>query len=82
MQDTLSDVANICNMIQEVLDEMQPLIARDGGRIELVRYHVGIVEVSLHGACVSCPMSLFTLKLGLEEQLQKRMPFIKEVKAI
>lgn len=73
--------AEICTQIQSVLDEMQPMIARDGGKISFLSYKDGVVEVELYGACVHCPMSLFTLKLGLEEQLKERLPMIKEVVA-
>lgn len=71
----------IIMQIKAVLEEAQPFIARDGGRIDFVSYQDGIVEVSLHGACQACPMSLITLKWGLEEQIRARVPEIKEVRA-
>jgi Fe-S cluster biogenesis protein NfuA len=65
--------------IQEVLDEIRPLVLRDGGNIHLVRCIDGIVEVRLEGACITCPLSHYTLKIGILQQLKKRMPEIKDV---
>jgi Fe-S cluster biogenesis protein NfuA len=73
--------AEIFTRIQEILHEVQPLIIGHGGRIELQSYKDGIVEVQLQGACISCPMSMITLKLGLEERLREAFPMIKSVVA-
>ena len=56
----------------------------DGGGIELVEVDeaTGIVKVRLRGACVGCPMSQVTLKMGVEAALMDAIPGIKEVIAI
>jgi len=41
-----------------------------------------IVHVELHGACRSCPMSLMTLKNGVEAAMVKAIPEIKSVEAV
>jgi Fe-S cluster biogenesis protein NfuA len=41
-----------------------------------------VVKVRLTGACVGCPMSSATLKMGIERFLKKEIPEIKEVIAI
>lgn len=38
-----------------------------------------IVKLKLTGACHSCPMSVITIKNGIEETLKKYIPEIKEV---
>jgi Fe-S cluster biogenesis protein NfuA len=38
-----------------------------------------IVYVSLHGACIGCPAAIYTLKLGIEQAIKEKLPFIKEV---
>lgn len=68
--------------IQEILQEMRPTIAAHGGDIQLVSYNDGVVGVALSGACVGCPMSIFTLKMGIEERLKDALPEISEVIAI
>jgi Fe-S cluster biogenesis protein NfuA len=44
-----------------------------------VHEDTGIVEVSLHGACSSCPSSTATLKGGVERMVRQEVPEIKEV---
>lgn len=65
--------------IQEVLSTLRPMILNDGGNIEFIKYENNIVYVKLLGACVHCPASMFTLKLGVEEALKAEIPEISEV---
>jgi Fe-S cluster biogenesis protein NfuA len=52
----------------------------DGGDIELVDVSdLGVVSVRLLGACVGCPSSTMTLKLGVEQTLKSRIPQVREV---
>jgi len=39
----------------------------------------GIVRVRLTGACGSCPMSVMTLKQGVETYLKKMVPEVTSV---
>ncbi len=73
---------SIINQINDVLETLRPAIKDHGGDIELVSFKDGIVSVRLHGACIGCPLSFYTLKLGLEEQLKDHIPDIQEVIAI
>ena len=68
--------------IQAVLEELRPTILQDGGDIHFVRFENGTVFVKLHGACVSCPISFITLKMGLEAQLKEKIPGIESVIAL
>lgn len=70
--------------IEAVLSQVRPMLRMDGGGIELVDYHpeTGVVEVKLQGACVGCPMSEITLKMGIEAALKESIPEIKEVIAV
>ena len=67
-----------------VLAKVRPYIQSDGGDISLVSINeeAGIVEVSLHGACGSCPSSTATLKGGVERMIRQEIPEIKEVVAV
>ncbi|KIX85312.1 NifU family protein [Vermiphilus pyriformis] len=68
--------------MQKVLDTLRPLIQADGGDMTVVNVENNVVYVKLHGACVGCPMSTYTLKLGVEEALREHFPFIQEVVAL
>ena len=69
-------------IIESVLNQLRPTIQGDGGDIVLVKYEDNVVYVKLQGACVHCPVSMFTLKLGVEEALKAELPEVKEVIAI
>ena len=68
--------------IHRVFDQLRPMVQRDGGNIEFVKFEQGVVYVKMHGACVSCPMSMFTLKMGFEESLKAQVPGVTEVVAL
>ncbi len=68
--------------IAQALEEVRPGLQRDGGDIELVDVVDGVVKVRLKGACVGCPMSQMTLKLGVENYLKKKVPSVKSVEAV
>lgn len=64
-----------------ILDSFKPLIEQHGGSIVLDIYENNIVYVLLEGACATCLLSVYTLKLGIEEALKKAIPEITEVVA-
>lgn len=68
--------------IEAALDQIRPNIQMDGGDIEFVRFQDGIVYVRLHGACVGCPMSRYTVKLGVEEYLKEHLSEVEQVVAL
>lgn len=68
--------------IKDVLEKLRPAILQDGGDIHFVRFENGTVFVQLHGACVSCPISFITLKMGLETQLKERVPGVLAVVSV
>ncbi|HSG09565.1 MAG TPA: NifU family protein [Longimicrobiales bacterium] len=70
--------------ILEVLDSIRPALHADGGDVELLdfREEDGVVEVRLLGACESCPISMMTLREGIERRLKSSIPGIVEVRAV
>jgi Fe-S cluster biogenesis protein NfuA len=74
----------IQQQIQQVFEQIRPALRLDGGGIELVKYDpaTGAVHVRMQGACVGCPLSQITLKMGIEAALQDAIPEVKEVIAV
>ena len=68
--------------IENILEEIRPMLAMHAGNIEFVDYRDGIVKVRLLGTCHGCPLSQLTLKAGVEELLKQRMPGVREVEAV
>ena len=50
--------------------KVAPMLARDGGAIELIDIKDGRVFVQLQGACVGCSASGSTLKYVVEKELK------------
>ena len=69
--------------VEKALAKLRPYLQRDGGDVELVDVDKdGVVKVRLTGACVGCPMSQMTLRMGIERELKKEVPEIKKVETV
>lgn len=70
-------------LVEKALAKVRPMLQADGGDVELVEVtEDGIVKVRLKGACGCCPMSMITLKTGIERYLKREIPEIVEVIAV
>ena len=70
----------IIEKVSEGLDAIRPYLQADGGDITLIEVSDDmVVKVKLLGACGTCPMSIQTLKAGVEHTLKGIIPEIKEV---
>ncbi|MDJ0632419.1 MAG: Fe-S cluster assembly protein NifU [Xenococcaceae cyanobacterium MO_188.B29] len=59
-------------LIQKVIDEeIRPILAEDGGDMELFDVEGDVVKVILKGACSGCASSTETLKLAIEATLKE-----------
>ena len=68
--------------IIEALDEVRPALQADGGDLEFIDFHDGVVTIRMVGACGNCPMSMMTLKNGIEARLKSRFPEVQAVESI
>lgn len=74
---------NLESKILGAIDSVRPYLQTDGGDISFVELtDDNIVKIKLLGACNSCPMSIQTLKLGVEKAIQGLAPEVKEVIAV
>lgn len=76
-----SDEIDLDNL-EKTLDYIRPAVQMDGGDIVLLGVEGGTVNLQMVGACGGCPMSMMTLKAGIERILQDRVPGVEEVNAI
>lgn len=66
-----------------VIERIRPAVQADGGDIELVEItQANAVRIRMHGACVGCPSASMTLRMGIERNLQDRVPGITAVEAV
>lgn len=69
--------------VTKALEQIRPALQADGGDVELVDVtDDGVVKLRLKGACGCCPMSTYTLKMGIEQRLKEEIPEVKSVEQV
>ncbi len=69
--------------VEKALEEVRPMLQRDGGDVELVGVNEqGDVLVKLRGACSGCPSATITLRQGIERVIMEKVPGVKSVQSI
>jgi len=69
--------------IEKALEEIRPFLISDGGDITLVSIdNDKVVNVKLHGNCISCTVNQMTLKSGVEMTIKKYVPEIEKVVSV
>ncbi len=77
------NVEQVTEQVRTSLDGIRTYLQEDGGDVELVRVREdGIVEVRLLGACARCPMSVLTLRAGIERALMHDSEEVRRVEAV
>jgi Fe-S cluster biogenesis protein NfuA len=78
------EVMSARNKIEEVLESIRPALRSDGGDVELIDFDEedGVVHLRLMGACGSCPVSMMTLKRGIEQRIASAVPEVRAVQAL
>lgn len=74
---------NMESEIKKVLhDHIQPMLAFHRGGAEFVRFENGVVQLRLTGTCHGCPLSVLTLKEGIEMIFKEHLNGISRVEAV
>lgn len=81
---SMEQTASTEDLIREALTSIRDAIQMDGGDVEFVSYDdlTKTAFVSLQGACVGCPASVMTLKMGVERAIKKVAPHVEYVEAV
>ncbi|MBF0216649.1 MAG: NifU family protein [Candidatus Omnitrophica bacterium] len=66
----------------KAIEEVRPMLKRDGGDIEFVALEGKVVKVRLKGACSGCPMSQMTVKSVVEKNIMAKVPGIERVDTV
>ncbi len=75
--------AELHTQVAQVIERIRPSIQADGGDLTFVGVtDAGVVQVQLHGACVGCPSSSMTLKMGIEKNLVDHVPGVVAVEQV
>jgi Fe-S cluster biogenesis protein NfuA len=65
----------LIDKVERALDQIRPYLIQDGGNVKVVEIaDESVLYLQLLGSCGTCPMSLMTLKAGIEEAIRKDVP--------
>jgi Fe-S cluster biogenesis protein NfuA len=71
---------SLLEQVEAALNTIRPYLETDGGNVSVEEITPGkVVKLKLLGAC---PMSIMTLKAGIEEAIKKAVPEITGVEAL
>jgi Fe-S cluster biogenesis protein NfuA len=74
---------SLLEQVEAALDTIRPYLLADGGNVSVEEITPdNVVKLKLLGSCGSCPMSIMTLKAGIEEAIKKAVPEITAIEAI
>jgi len=73
-------IMEIRDKVEKALDQIRPYLIADGGNVRIL----DIVDNSklyleLLGSCGTCPMSMMTVKAGIEQAVKQEVPEIISV---
>ncbi len=60
-------------------NQVNPMVARHGGRVELIDVQDAVVMLRMAGGCQGCGMADVTLRQGIETMLQQHVPEVKGI---
>ena len=73
----------LADKVDQALNEVRPYLETDGGNVRVLEVSDDhVVTLELLGACGSCPMSVMTMKAGIEETIKRQVPEIRNVRAV
>ena len=78
--DTVNDMYE---RVDRALDEIRPYIHSHAGDVNIVDVSDdGVVKLQMVGTCHGCPMSMLTLRLGIERILMEKVQGVTSVVSI
>ena len=67
------------DILNDTIEYIRPAVQADGGDIKLSSVEDGVVNIEMLGACQGCPLSIATLKSGIERILIDKVPGVEQV---
>lgn len=79
----MAETNGVRERVEAALEHIRPAVQMDGGDVQLVDVSdEGVVTVQMMGACGGCPMSMLTLKAGIERIVKSQVPEVTEIVAV
>jgi Fe-S cluster biogenesis protein NfuA len=69
--------------VERALNDIRPYLEADGGDVKVMEVNDDmVVKLELLGSCSHCPMSVMTMRAGIEETIKRLVPEVNQVVAI
>lgn len=75
-------IASVVDKIKQEIKLLEPYVSSHGGQIHFVSFEDHTVFITLKGSCETCPLSFYTVTLGLEHKLKSAVPEVKRVEIV
>jgi Fe-S cluster biogenesis protein NfuA len=74
---------SLADRVNQALESIRPYLQTDGGDIRVLEVTAeGVARLEMQGACGTCPMSMMTLRTGVEDTILRAVPEITAIEAI
>jgi len=75
---------DIIDKVEAILVKSRPYLKEDGGDVEFVRWDKThrTIELRLLGNCADCPLSMMTLRAGVERLILNNIPEVQRVEKV
>ena len=74
---------DLLQRVENALDTIRPYLEADGGNVSIEEITSdNVVRLRLLGSCGSCPMSIMTLKAGIEQAIKRSVPEVESIEAV
>jgi Fe-S cluster biogenesis protein NfuA len=69
--------------VDKALDDIRPYIHSHGGEVNVLEVtDEGVARLQMVGSCNGCPMSMLTMRLGIERLLAEKVPLLTRAEAV
>ncbi|RCK77403.1 MAG: NifU-like domain protein [Ignavibacteriae bacterium] len=83
MLSILENNPDIKKKVEDALETCRQFLNQDGGDVELIDIeNDGTVRIRYHGTCKMCPLSLMTLRGGIERTILNAVPSVRRVELV
>ncbi len=69
----MGDLTITKDQIDQTLVSVRQFVLSDGGDLEVVAIDGFKVQIRLKGACISCPLSFYTVQFGIQKALRDQI---------
>lgn len=77
------ELAALEDRVDQALDEIRPYIHSHGGEVNVLEVTgEGVARLQMVGSCNGCPMSMLTMRLGIERLLAEKVPELTKAEAV